>query len=589
MDRQELARAVTRELERRGARRAGAELKFTCPEAQQHRAGDRHPSANWNEAKGVWLCRVCGTRGGTQDLAARLGVAQEAWGTSREVARWTIRALDGAPLAVHVRMELPNGSKQYPWFHADGRTPGCPPPWRPATLPLYGAHLLAGQSPDGLLVVAEGEKATDALIRHGLDAVGVVTGASKGTPIPCDATLTVLKGRRVILWPDADDVGRDLMRQIGVRLTALGILWAVFDPWGDDSKRDAADWTEPADLAPRLAAVAPTPPPPPWLRMHLVQRRPIDWLWRSRIPFGFLTLLEGHPGLGKSVLTIDLAARASRGAPMPNESVGIAPLQVLLLSAEDSPDQVMLDRLIAAGADLTKVAAFPLDDVLGFPADVGRLEEAITSLAARLVVVDPLAAFLAVNMNRDQEVRQALTPLTAVANRTNCALVAIRHLTKASGVLAIHRGGGSIGISGAARSELLIGRDPADADMRVLASVKNNLGPQNPPSLCYSTSAHADEPVVVVWHGTSEHTADSLTRAEHEAATVPGLRDKLTEAIGWLRELLRDGPRSRDEIARQGKTHNYRQVVLDGARRALGVQVRREFSGTLVWELPPMH
>jgi hypothetical protein len=251
---------VDAEVKRRDARQPrNGEITFTCPESKLHQNGDAHPSARWNYNKAVWYCDVCNNNGGAIDLAQRLGLRNDEQPThrSRETARWTIRDETGHPVAVHIRLEPGrNGKpKDCVWERPDGQT-GLGGR-KVEDLPLYGVHELASAPKGAMVTLVEGEKARDALARRGVVAVGTVTGASH---TPSDTTLRTLARYRVILWPDADNPGRDHMRRIADRLKALGIPYRLFDPWADATdKRDAADFSGTGDeLRTLLDEVAPT-------------------------------------------------------------------------------------------------------------------------------------------------------------------------------------------------------------------------------------------------------------------------------------------------------------------------------------------
>lgn len=245
----------------------------------------------------------------------------------------------------------------------------------------------------------------------------------------------------------------------------------------------------------------------------------VSWVWPGRIPAGRLTVLDGDPGLGKSTITLDLAARITRGDAMPDGAPGLnLPRGVILMGAEDGLADTVRPRLDAARADVRRVVA--LADVrdgdryrLPTVADVDRLERAQRAVDAALLVVDPLAAFLGhgVDGHRDTEVRQALAELAALAERTGLAVLVLRHLSKSGGANPLYRGGGSIGVIAAARSGLLLAADPDDPTRRVLASTKCNLAPM-PPSLAL-TLDHADGVARVLWLGKDERRATDLRRA----------------------------------------------------------------------------
>ena len=221
------------------------------------------------------------------------------------------------------------------------------------------------------------------------------------------------------------------------------------------------------------------------IRVSDVQPERVSWLWPGYIPAGKITLLDGDPGLGKSNLTLDLAARVTRGNAMPDGSQGdiMGPADVILLSAEDGIADTIRPRLEAAGADLTRVhvlESFPdaegLETLPEIPDDLNRIERIVDARQAALIVIDPLMAYLSAGTNsfRDQDVRRALAPVKLLAERTGASVLVVRHLNKSATGSPIYRGGGSIGIIGAARAGLLVGTDPDDETgvRRVLATTK---------------------------------------------------------------------------------------------------------------------
>jgi hypothetical protein len=262
-------------------------------------------------------------------------------------------------------------------------------------------------------------------------------------------------------------------------------------------------------------------PAPVLVGMDSVQAKPVEWLWELWIPRGCVTVLDGDPGLGKSALALDLAARVSRGWAMPPrsgaETVEAGPSGgVLLLSAEDDLARTIRPRLDAAGADARRIDVLEAvrdgeeDRPPVLPWDLGLVEQYIRDKGIVLVVVDPLLAYLdsAINSHHDQEVRRCLHRLKLLAERTGVAIFVIRHLNKETGGPALYRGGGSIGIIGAARSALLVGRDPSHPDTRVLAMNKSNLGP-TPASLTYGLEA-AGGVARIAWGEETTLTADDI-------------------------------------------------------------------------------
>src|SRR5690606_30200414 len=214
----------------------------------------------------------------------------------------------------------------------------------------------------------------------------------------------------------------------------------------------------------------------------------VRWLWPGRIALGTLTLVVGVPGLGKSLLALLLSARISRGT-LPGDLYG-TPRAVLYATAEDSYEYVMRPRLDAARGDVRRVGFLALrrdgiETGITLPADIESLAARVRETDAALVVIDPIMAHLGdgLDAHRDHSVRRALAPLARMAEETGCAVVAIGHLNKAPSGDIFARVGGSIGLTGAARSVVLVTPDPErehDPHARIVSHAKCNLAPLAP-------------------------------------------------------------------------------------------------------------
>jgi hypothetical protein len=322
----------------------------------------------------------------------------------------------------------------------------------------------------------------------------------------------------------------------------------------------------------------------------------VRWLWPGYIPFGKVTVLDGDPGLGKSTIMIDVAARISRRLPLPNGKTH-APMGTVLLMGEDGAGDTIVPRLINAEADLERIAirdTYTNDKGMeippGFPSDLDKLREDIAQMRAGLVVVDPVMSYLDpdINSNNDQQVRRALMPLAMLAEETGAAIVLLRHLNKGSGSSALYRGGGSIGFVGVARSGLIVARDPDDPSRVVLASTKSNLGPP-PPSLVLWLKGCENGAARVEWEGHSTHNAETLVQQGSDEE-----RGALGEAIAFLREVLADGPMLAKTVQRQAREAQIADRTLRRARESLGIRQDTPYvkkaqtqDGQWTWELPP--
>src|SRR5207248_2815757 len=271
-------------------------------------------------------------------------------------------------------------------------------------------------------------------------------------------------------------------------------------------------------------------------RVHTLDRQPVQWLKPDWLARGVLTLLDGDPGLGKSTLAAELAARISRGDGQQ------PPASVLILSAEDDPARVIRPRLEAAGADLQRILLLesvgPEERPVQLPEDCDTLGQLIAEHHIGLVIVDPLMAFLGrgVNASSDAHVRRALHRLKRLAEQHQCAILIIRHLNKASHLPALYRGGGSIGILGACRLAWIVAKDPADETARVLAMNKSNLGPP-PKSLRYRLE-QAGDVCRLAWAGECSWSAEEILRPMSEEKVKE--LGRVEECMQWLREFLGD-------------------------------------------------
>ena len=216
----------------------------------------------------------------------------------------------------------------------------------------------------------------------------------------------------------------------------------------------------------------------PMIRMSDVEQTEVAFLWKPYIPFGKLTILQGDAGNGKTYLAMQLCAACTNRAELPHMEVH-EPFNVIYQTAEDGLGDTIKPRLIEAGADLEKVLVIDEGDDDPLTLADERIERAIRQNDARLLIIDPIQAFLGpnVDMNRANEVRPILRKIGDVAQRTGCAIVLIGHLNKATGQQSGYRGLGSIDFTAGVRSVLVIGKSKDDPNVRVLAHDKSSLAP----------------------------------------------------------------------------------------------------------------
>ncbi len=317
-----------------------------------------------------------------------------------------------------------------------------------------------------------------------------------------------------------------------------------------------------------------------------VEARPVDWLWEPFIPMRMLSMISGDPAAGKSFIALAVAADLSRGRLRDGRIVD--PASTLYLTCENPAAECVRPRFDSLGGDpalltLLQGTRFAVDGEehrgtvsLG---DIRTLDAAIVQTHARLVIVDPLQSYFGahVDLHRSNETRPVLDGLAKLAEARGCAILLIRHLSKQSGGKAIHRGLGSIDLSGAVRSEMLAGSLPDDPDTRALVHIKSNVG-----RIGHTLGYSIDGQGRFSWTGESAITAADLLAAP----AIPGDR-KLAEASQWLAEQLRYGSREQKEIRQAAETAGISYATFRRAKDALQVRsYKAGMSGPWLWALP---
>jgi len=324
-----------------------------------------------------------------------------------------------------------------------------------------------------------------------------------------------------------------------------------------------------------------------------ITARNLAFLWQSRLPFGKLAILDGDPGLGKSLVTLDLCARVTKGRCFPDGTPGRPAANVIILNAEDASADTIAPRLRALAADLDRVFILHGEDDAGalplrLPTHIAALDHILTTTHAKLVVIDPIVAYLdaAVMIACDQSVRQALACLARLAQKHDCVILLVRHLNKRGGHRSLYRGGGSIGFLAACRTAWLIAEEPDHPGHRVLAQIKNNVAPPQP-SLAFQILAEEGQPPVVSWlSGTRPFTADQFLA---KAGQGPVFGSALARACDFLTGFLDEAPRTAREVWTAAEQEPLSERTLRRARTGLGirsVRVAVNRSHISYWLLP---
>ena len=467
-----------------------------------------------------------------------------------------------------------------------------------------------GTSIDAPIFVCEGASDTAAVLGLGLDAVGVPMAGHCG---PMVAEL--LADRHAVIVADGDDAGRRGAYKIAEPMTKRYASVRIMEPpkGAKDARAaviagadrmaflDAARAAQPTEIKDTDDG-EPIDGEPVIVWLCDVKAQPIEWLWPGRFAVGKLTLIAGDPGLGKSFLTLDMAARVTRGWAWPDSpSIPTTPGSVVLLNAEDAVADTIRPRLEAAGADLSRIATIDavrtvkangreLVRAFDLSRDLAALERTVRAAkGCRLVVIDPVTAYLGgTDSHKNADIRGLLAPLGSLAERYGVALVAVTHLNKSNGGPAIYRGMGSLAFVAAARAAWMVAKDTDDDARRLLVPMKNNIAP-NTGGLAFR---------VVPWDQDAELARvdwepDRVNMTADEALAsftggYGGGRTERDDATDWLRDYLSAGPKPASSVISDAKAAGFSKRTIDRAKPEAVVRTRKaKFGGGWVWELTP--
>jgi hypothetical protein len=517
----------------------------------------------------------------------------------KEAGRWHYRYADNSTALVVVRIDGARKGKTYRPIrpHADGWAIGDPA----GPLPLYRLGDLADANP---VYLVEGEKCADAARSIGLTA----TTSAHGAKSPAKSEWTPLAGKEVILVPDNDAPGRKYAETVAGILSKLDppakvrFLELPCLPAGGDIADflDARDSVEPEALRQQIETLADAarvvepelPGEPVLVRLSEVAAERVSWLWPDRIPLAKVVLVAGDPGLGKSFVTLDLAARVTTGRAWPAGEPNGASGSVVILTAEDGLADTVRPRLDAAGGDVRRIVA--LETVRHADPDTGRivllpfnlerdipaLERAIAKSGnCRLVIIDPISAYCGrTDSHKNAEIRALLAPLADLAAKHQVTVLAVTHLNKASTMPAIYRAMGSLAFVAAARAVWAIARDKNDPTgrRRLFFPVKNNLG-DDETGMAYAIQREPGASAAVVnW----EHIPFPLRADNVLSAEKPDTKVSATaEAQEWLRDVLKDGPVPAKELKDRARRDGIASRTLDRAKEEVGVKTYRQGFG----------
>lgn len=300
------------------------------------------------------------------------------------------------------------------------------------------------------------------------------------------------------------------------------------------------------------------------INMADVETKKVDFLWYPYIPYGKLTIIQGDPGEGKTTAVLQITALLTRGEKLPEDDQEREPVNVIYQTAEDGLADTVKPRLESAGADCSKVLVIN-ESEMGLSMSDERLEEAIKTTGAKLVILDLIQAYLGANvdMHRANEIRPVMKHLGDIAEKYGCAIILIGHMNKASGSKSTYRGLGSIDFQATARSVLIVGRVKDDPTCRVIAHDKSSLAPEG-----QSIAFRLDKDNGFSWEGPIELSVEELLSGEPKVT-------KLKQAKDFLTEYLANGPKPSTEIFEAAEVTGVKKRTLFMAKDELEISATK--------------
>ena len=318
------------------------------------------------------------------------------------------------------------------------------------------------------------------------------------------------------------------------------------------------------------------------INMESVKVEQIEWLLYPFIPFGKVTIIQGDPGEGKTTMVLQIIAKLTRGEPILlnkksqketqqdseenlkqevlSQDNPMQPVNVIYQTAEDGLGDTIKPRLLAAGADCSRVLVIDDQDQPLTMLDV-RLEEAIMQTKARMVVLDPIQGFLGaeVDMHRANEIRPLMKRVSVLAEKYHCAIILIGHMNKNSNGKSSYRGLGSIDFQAAARSVLIVGRLKDEPETRVMCHVKSSLAPEGK-----SIAFRLDKETGFQWIGEYDISADDLLSGD-----TRGQKSRMAKE--FLLDILADGGMAQKKIEEEASKQGIKKKTLRNAKQELEI------------------
>ena len=296
------------------------------------------------------------------------------------------------------------------------------------------------------------------------------------------------------------------------------------------------------------------------INMADVESKNVEFLWYPYIPYGKITIIQGDPGEGKTTAVLRIAALLTKGEMLPEDKQEREPINVIYQTAEDGLADTVKPRLEAAGAYCSRILVID-ESAENLSMLDSRIEEALKETGAKLIILDPIQAYLGsnVDMHRANEIRPVMKHLGNIAEKYGCAIILIGHMNKASGSKSTYRGLGSIDFQATARSVLIVGRIKDDPTCRVIAHDKSSLAPEGP-----SIAFRLDKDNGFEWEGIIDIAVDELLSGEQK-------KSKLNSAKDFLKTYLADGPKPSNDIFEEAEARGIKKRTLYTAKDELDI------------------
>lgn len=511
---------------------------------------------------------------------------------------------EGEPLYWRIRLKHPDtGQKWIRPMKQSGTSYVLGEPECPNGRPLYRLHEWSAADPSEPIFLVEGESCADALANLGVLATTSGSAVSGGK-----TDWTPLQRRGVVVWPDNDEAGFRYADESAEKLIRVGsaVLFIDVAALNLQSKGDAVDWLKAnptataSDIFNLPHIEMPEEAQRPTNTIELVQGstlkpEPVEWIWTGWVAVGKVHILGGAPGTGKTTISMDLAATITNGGCWPDGSPSPQG-DVVIWSGEDDPQDTLVPRLIAAGANMERIyfirKVHEGDESRVFdPAfDLATLQSEWPGSDVKLLIVDPIVSAVSGDSNKNAEVRRSLQPLVDLAAAKRCAVLGITHFSKGTiGRDPLERLTGSLAFGALARVVFVAAKSGSGYPPRIFLRAKSNIGcddggfrydlKQNPiweyPGVLASS---------VVWGGSVEGSAREILNVAEESVEPDSA---LEEAKRFLSDLLADGPLSPKVIDYQAKEAGVSNSTLRRAKESLGVESNKiGMEGGWAWSLP---